>query len=49
MEWLVEPMNNFKDLIPSLNANCVGGLNQCTCSRGLIVCECTQGLQVSAD
>lgn len=49
MEWIVEPLTGFNDLIPSLNVNCGGGLNQCSCSKGLIVCECTQGLQVSPD
>jgi hypothetical protein len=47
MEWIVEPLNNFKDLIPILSETCPSVLNQCTCTGGLASCTCQKGLQVS--
>jgi hypothetical protein len=49
MEWIVEPLTGFKDLIPVLNVDCAGALNQCSCSKGLMVCDCTKGLQVGVE
>lgn len=49
MEWIVEPMNNFKDLIPGLNADFLDGINECTCTQGLLFCSCTKGLLVKID
>lgn len=47
MEWIVDPLNNFRDLILGVSENCPDVWNQCTCQGGLVSCTCRKGLQVS--
>lgn len=39
MEWIVEPMNNFKNLIPVILEDCPNTWYQCSCTGGLNVCD----------
>ncbi len=46
MEWIIEPVKGFKEIVPVLNGNCETQWAVCTCTGGLIVCSGKGSLEI---
>jgi hypothetical protein len=45
MEWIIEPLKGFKEIVPVLNDSC-SQWAVCTCTGGLIVCSGKGSLEI---
>lgn len=42
MDWLIEPIAGFKEIVTVATEGCTAGatLNSCSCGGGMVMCTC---------